>query len=372
MLKKLFLGIGLLSGTIIGAGVFALPYVFSRSGWLIGSAYLLIFAAIVALAHLMYAEVVESTPGEHRLVGFSKMYLGKFFEWVATIISPIGLMLMLTVYLILGERFFMLILPGTLKPAALLLAWLIGTFLIFWQTKRLALAETLGTLSIAAIIFVIFGYGAKGLGNLETLPAADLKYAFLPYGVILFSYWGRTAIPPLVKFFKESKALRLARPAVIIGTVLPAILYVFFIAGVIGLVANNVTEDSVVGLASTLPIEAVWLVGVLGLLAVLTSYAVVGKNIYQTIVFDARQKPFLGGLAVALIPMLLYIAGFNNFIALIGVVGGIFVSIEGVLIVLLWRRVRREKKRLGWVVITSSWLLLAVFCGGILYELIYH
>jgi amino acid permease len=372
MLKKLLLGVGFLSGSVIGAGVFALPYVFYHSGWLISSFYVVVFTTIVIISHIMYAEVVEATPGEHRLVGFSRIYLGKFLELVATIVSPIGLLFMLTIYLVLGEKFILLIAPNSHSLFAFILIWLLGTMVIFWKTSQLAIAELIGTVSIAAIMFLIFGYGVRNLSGIFNMPMANWSLLFLPYGAVLFSLWGRTAIPPLVRFFRDSNQIKLINPSIILGALVPGVLYTLFIIGAINLTAPDVAESSVSGLAAALPVGAVWIIGILGLLAILTSYAVIGKNIHQTVIFDVKQKPWVGAAIVGLVPLSLYFLGFKSFISLISVVGGVFLSIEGLLIAQLWRKVKLERATWSWASAVFFWILVIIFFGGILYEIFYH
>ena len=180
-----------------------------------------------------------------------------------------------------------------------------------------------------------------------------------------------TAIPPLVRFLRERSRWELINPAIIFGALVPGLLYTLFIIGTINLTAPNVAESSIAELAVALPTGMVWVIGILGLLAILTSYAVIGKNIHQTVIFDIKQKPWVGAVTVGLVPLVLYFSGFKNFISLIGVVGGIFLSIEGLLIVQLWRQVRMDKKKWGWLTNILFWILVLIFCGGILYELIY-
>ena len=48
--KEIGLPAGLLSSLIIGAGIFALPYVFYRAGFLVGLFYLVIFSIVFSMA----------------------------------------------------------------------------------------------------------------------------------------------------------------------------------------------------------------------------------------------------------------------------------------------------------------------------------
>src|SRR5689334_18826733 len=80
-----------LFGTIVGAGIFGLPALVQKSGWLIGAFWMIALAGVVCLTHLLYAEVIMVTPGKHRLVGYVRLYLGKGFSRVETVSSTLNL-----------------------------------------------------------------------------------------------------------------------------------------------------------------------------------------------------------------------------------------------------------------------------------------
>ena len=53
-----------LFGTIVGAGIFGLPYVVQKAGYLPGLFWMVVLAGAVMLTHLLYGEIVMATPGE--------------------------------------------------------------------------------------------------------------------------------------------------------------------------------------------------------------------------------------------------------------------------------------------------------------------
>ena len=69
MYKNFILPAGLLAETIIGAGMFALPYVFQKSGIGLGLFYLFFFGLVSILIHLMYADIILRTSENHRFAG---------------------------------------------------------------------------------------------------------------------------------------------------------------------------------------------------------------------------------------------------------------------------------------------------------------
>ena len=69
-----------LTGTIIGAGILGLPYVFSQSGYLMGLFWLLFLGGVVLYVFLCLGEVALRTRVDHQLPGYAKKYLGKWGE----------------------------------------------------------------------------------------------------------------------------------------------------------------------------------------------------------------------------------------------------------------------------------------------------
>ena len=83
MYRSIFLPASILSGVIIGAGMFALPFIFESVGLATGFFYLAFFAAALILVYLVYADLVVRTPGKHRFVGYARIYFGDLGFWFA-------------------------------------------------------------------------------------------------------------------------------------------------------------------------------------------------------------------------------------------------------------------------------------------------
>ena len=70
---KIIYAIATLSGTIIGAGLFALPYITLKVGFWMILAYFLLLGGVVILIHLFFGELALKTPDFKRLPGFAKI-----------------------------------------------------------------------------------------------------------------------------------------------------------------------------------------------------------------------------------------------------------------------------------------------------------
>ena len=79
------LALSTLVGTIVGAGIFGIPFAMLKSGIVPGLFYLFLLGAIICLLHLFFGEVCLRTSGKHRLVGYANIYLGKWGKTVATL-----------------------------------------------------------------------------------------------------------------------------------------------------------------------------------------------------------------------------------------------------------------------------------------------
>lgn len=377
MFKNVILPAGLLAGTIIGAGIFALPFVFEKAGTLTGLFYLVIFGVVFTLIHLMYAEVILKTEGNHRFPGYARIYLGNFGFRSTILTTVIGMIITLTIYLILSVSFINLIKPTNFNAVGfpnILFFWLLGSAAIFLEIRRLAFLESLITGGIIVIVLIIAGYGLNFLDKINTASIFNIQNIFLPYGAVLFALAGRTAIPTVINYFqKTNQPPSGVKKPVILGTLAPALVYLLFVFGILGL-SGVVSEDAVSGLIGHVPDLILTLIGIFGLISLWSSYIVIGLDVKNTLRYDLKFPKILAGLAVIFSPLILFLLGFQNFLAMIGLVGGIFIALEGIFIVLMWRKSRKTKpepvifKKLNPFVVYA---LIMVFIGGIIYGIIH-
>jgi len=366
--------IGLLTGGIIGAGVFSLPYVFHTSGLLIGIGMLVLATIAYCFIHLMYADIIIGTPGQHRFVGYIARYLGTKASYLAILMAVVEMVFVMTIYLVLSISFTKLLIPQFSPLLALVLFWAISSACIFINPRRFVFAEVLASVGIILVIGLLFVVGLPKLGVTSNQPLIGEGNIFLPLAAILFALSGRVAIPPLIDHFRKrnlSTSVVSIRKAILLGTSIPAVVYVFFVLSILAL-SGSVSEDSITGIIGLIPAWLSIAIGVLGLLSLWSSYILVGLDVSNTLKFDLELPLWLRLCVVVVAPIVLYVLGFSNFIGLVGLVGGIFLAIEGVFILLAWLSAR-EKKSLGGITKVSRPALIflwLVFCGALIGVLI--
>lgn len=338
MNKDFLLTTGLLAGTIIGAGIFSLPYVVSRLGILNGFFYLIGFALVYFVVHLMYANLIRVNQGEHQFFYLAKKYLPRGLSDFASFIILAELVFVLTVYLILAPTFAKLVF-GEGGLAALFVFWFLGSIFIFAKLSFLDWAEFLGTLSILVIVAIIFFVGGGSRFGTPIFTPMNLPLFFLPFGPMLFSLAGRPAISKVMEKYRQVKAggKNLSLNKVIFwGTVIPAVVYFLFAVSILRL--NPEPSAEALNSLGFLPPAILILLGLLGLLTLWTSYFIIGANIKDILRIDLKKPAWFGAFAVLATPLILYFLGFKNFLPAVSLTGGIFLSLEGIFVITMWRK----------------------------------
>ncbi|MBI5079158.1 hypothetical protein HZB06_00565 [Candidatus Wolfebacteria bacterium] len=377
MYRSIILPSSILAATIIGAGAFVIPFVFVQAGLITGLFYLAVFAVAFTLIYLMYADIILRTKEDHRFAGYAEFYLGKSFKWPTILSTIVGMFFILTVYLILSASFINFIWPAAPDIYKIAAFWLVASLAILLKINRLAVSEFLTVIGIVTIVLIAFIYGLKDFEKIFSVPlvAADWHKTFLPYGAILFALAGKTAIPTILGYFrKNNQPFINVKPVIILGVLLPAIVYFIFAVTVINL-SGAVSVDAVSGLADYLPSWLTVLFGVLGFIAIWSTYIVIGRDIEKSLIHDVKLSNSLAAAIVFFSPLALYFLGFQNFLELIKTIGGVFVGIEGLLIVLIWEKAVKIspvdngvfKKPHSFI---GAFLFLIFFIGAI-YEIIY-
>ncbi|MEX0877297.1 MAG: aromatic amino acid transport family protein, partial [Candidatus Spechtbacterales bacterium] len=187
-----------LVGTIIGAGIFGVPYVMAQSGFWPG---LVLFGALTGLMlilHLMYAEVVERTGSGHRLTGYMEIYFGKKAKDFTTISVVLAVFGSLVVYILMAMEFLNSVF-GELFSNKLywgIMFWALLSIGIVKGIKTVSNAETV-LLGLLGFVLLMITFRGAPMIEFSNFNSFNFKNIFVPYGVILFALAGFQAIPEM-------------------------------------------------------------------------------------------------------------------------------------------------------------------------------
>ncbi|MBI2574081.1 MAG: hypothetical protein HYV78_01665 [Candidatus Wildermuthbacteria bacterium] len=371
------LGLSTLLGTIIGAGIFALPYVVSKSGAASGIFYLLFLGAVMALLHLCFGEICLRTAEKHRLIGYAQKYIGFSGKVLVTISTLAGTIGALLAYIILGGAFLEMLLSRVLPLSGYafsLLFWGALSFFVFQSIRAVAKAELVMNAVLFAAVVLLLAF---------TLPKADISnfslfnanYLFLPFGVMLFSLSGGSAIPEIAELLKSGRDKKSLFKLIALGFGIVVALYALFTFGVVGVSGENTTKDALEGLRASLGDGVVAVGALFGLLAVATSYLILGDYLKNSFVRDYRYPPLVSGIVAVGIPLALFAYGFQEFISVIGVAGTVMGVLEGATILWIFRNAKTMGDREPeYSLRIPSALLAAIFLvlvGGAIAEFLF-
>lgn len=338
-LKNLIDGTGIVVAATLGAGIFALPYTFKNAGWLTGIVYLIFLGGAVVYAHFIYWQTLAATKEKKSLLGLARTLFGKIGFNMGLLSIVFGLILALVVYLVLGAGFLKIIFPFLGTKTALTLFWLLISLPLLQKIRRLLNLEAWAVFFVSAIILWIF-FDALGK-SIILPPSVNLDNLFLAFGPVLFALAGWTAIEPL---YEQRERLGIKnRPLLILflGTGFAALLYILFVFGIFSSVgsANIITPDTLSGLSW--PTWKLTLLSTLGILAIWTSNELISLEIENSLKSGLQWNAASSLVFVLLVPITLVILGLNNFLRVLGLVGGVFLSLQYLLILLVGGRVLR-------------------------------
>lgn len=359
--KNYILPVATLSGAIIGVGFFSLPYIALKAGTWIMILYFIVLGAIVVFVHLIFGEVALLTPDFKRFPGFVRFHLGKLFGSLYLFSTILGSFGVLLVYLIIGSDFLANIFGGNRLFFAFIF-WGLISFIIFFGIKIISRVE-LGVvifLFLALFLILITGFSEIKLTNIFI---SNFKFQmsnlFLPYGPIIFSLWGMGIIPEIEEMLGKNK--KNIKKIIGLSFLIVSIVYLFFIFLILGIAGNNTTETALTGLKNYLNPAAFSFSLFLGVITTFTASVMLGLTLKKVFIYDLGIKKIKAWLITCLIPLILFLLGLNSFIPLISFVGGVLLSIDGILILLMYKKLVGKK--------AFIYPLALIFLLGIIYEI---
>ncbi len=360
-----------LIGTMVGVGIFGVPFVFAKAGFFVGLGFALLTAFVTLLSNLMFAEVILRTPGHHQLVGYAQRYLGPWAKRTMLFTNTLGITGALLAYVVIAGEFLNTIFSSFfyLQPSTYsLLFFAVCAVLLLFRFRTVAVVEFVMTVLFVTMVLIVVGVSIPSvhLANFTTFTPA---FWFLPYGVLLFAFGAITSIPLQRELLTGRE--HLVRPSLITAVGIVGTLYVLFAFAVVGVSGEITSPDALAGLAGTIGDGVITFGSVFGILAISTSFLMLGSALKDVFRLDYRLSPRSAWLLTVLPVIVLYLAGLRSFIQVIGIVGAVAIGIESSLVIGMYVVARRRGERIPeFTLAVPRWLLwsmVALFLAGIVY-----
>ncbi len=329
-----------LIGTVVGVGIFGLPYVFSQAGFVFGLVVLVVIAALSLLTFFVYADLLEVSQQHVRFVAVVSNQLGPFGRWIATLAYFGSLWGALLAYIIVGGQ----LLFNILRPV---LAGEIFTYqVIFWLIVSIGMVGgSIFVRRLQSILIPIFFVMIAAL-TLFALPHLHVDYLIameptnplLPFGALIFAFSGFSAVPECREALGKHKSS--LRSALLLGVVLIGAVYALFSLAVVGMTGPFTSTQAVDGLRLAMGPEVSTFVSVIGLCTVFTAFISVGNALTNSLVYDFRGRFLFSWALTACVPLAAFLFGARDFIGVIGATGGLLGGLSGVVLLIAYERAR--------------------------------
>jgi tyrosine-specific transport protein len=363
-----------LAGTMVGVGIFGIPFAFAKAGFWIGFLFLVAIGIVTLVLNYIYGEIVLRTHKPHQLVGYTKLYLGNFWKRVVFFSIILNTYAALLAYIIIAGEFLPNVLSSVMYlPSNTFSLWFfaIASIFILFGVKTISVVELILGSLFAAVILLIFGFGVSEI-NLSNFSYSSPEYWFFPYGVLLFAFSGLSSIPIQREILANREGQ--LKKSIFWAVAFVGVLYFIFGLTVLGISGESTTPDAISGLTDHLGGTIIFLGSVFGVLAVTTSYLMLGTALLEIFNLDYGLSKKISWLLVIFPPLILFLGGLRSFIDVISLAGGVAIGLEAFILIFVFMKAKTHGDRLPEYSLRFPvwflWLLALIFAGGIVYTFI--
>ncbi len=344
-IDNMWYAVATLVGSTVGVGIYAIPFTFQKATLGVGLLFFLVVGGLVLLSNLLYGEIILRTARRHQFVGYVNKYLGAwprrinvFNFWVSLYGSMIAI-------IIIAGGFLSTILSGLVMLSPVVFSTIFILFisiLVALGLRTVARVDFWMMLLFIGIVLIITLVGLPHI-QLSNFQIPSTGYWFLPFGVILFALTGVTGVPLAREYLvgQEQKF----KKVLVLGTLIPVALYLLFTLVVLGISGDATSPDALSGLRSVLGSKIIILGSLFGFLTSSTIFLNMATALKESLHQDFHFKNRFSWIFIAVVPYLLFLSGIRNFIDIIGLVGGIAISIDMILLVFVYVQARRHGER---------------------------
>ena len=378
--KKYFQAIAVMVGYIVGVGMFGLPYLTVRAGWLVFVVLLVVLGLAQYFLQLIYANIIVTNGSFHRLPGYVEKYLGLKGKWAVFPAKLIGNYGALLAYIIISSIFLRQLLGRFLGENLILYASIIvalAAIVVFRGIRAISKVE----LYMSALLFFVIGVMVyKGWETIEAenYLVIDWKNILLPFGAMLMALDGNGSLPIVGRLVKKDVVL--FKSVIRTSMILSSLILTLFVFVIVGISGANTTPDALVGVQKILANGVITLVLIFGLFSIMTSIIGVAESIKESLWWDFKVNKTLAWALAVFVPYILYLAGITDLIGVIsfiGAVGGGFCAIIMLSVFLKiqsapWVKKKKNKMPMFKYKPPNAlvYLLMVLFAIGMIYEIV--
>ncbi len=377
---------GIISGMIIGSGMFVIPYAVQVSGvwWSVLNAVVAFFAVLAI--HLAYGEIVASASESHRLPGYVHEYLGLIPSHIERVAQVFSLNLILLIYAILAGKFLSILVSGWGEAifsgassdsiSYYFSLILMAVCALVFSSRSARIVGSANFVMVVLLVGSILGISMFALSQPGELAIPSIGVdPFFSFSIFIFALGGLSVIADAADMFTGRSVAKpsLFRRSIIVGTTVPLFLYVFFAVSMLWVFGESISPNFLEGVEGLLGGRAMRFGALIGFLALIKSYILLGYDLKKLYELDLGVRPSLAWIIAAGVAPIIFLLGVGNVVSLMSLVGGVFVALDGLFVVLVLRAMRRKgvvQKRFLPLGSFTEVILIAIFVFSAGYEVI--
>jgi len=246
----------LISGTAIGAGILALPILTSQGGFFPSIVIYLLTWMFMASTGLLLLELCIWHDAETNIVTLAHKTLGKF-GLISTWLVYLFFFYCLTIAYVVGTQnlvnFFLGESVSTWVSSLIFLT--IFAPIVYLGARAVEGVNNVFMVGLV-VSYLVFVYLGVPQMHVERLLNVDVKYSLIAFPVIFVSFGYQGIVPSITFYLKKNvKAIRLA---ILIGSFIPFVVYIFWEGLILGIVPQDLlTEALAKGQNAIAPVQEV-------------------------------------------------------------------------------------------------------------------
>lgn len=333
MKKEFFDAVWTFVGITVGAGIFGLPYVFSRAGFFTGLVVMLFVGLVMLVISLYLGEIILRTKGRHQLCGLAEKYLGMNGKTVMFTAQALSIYGALTAYVVGSGQALAAIFGGNSLMYSILF-FIVLSFVIFFGINMIERFESIFT-PLKILLAVVLAFLLFKFFDFSNISGFSYYNLLIPYGVSIFAFTGVSALPEMNEELKNKRHMLWA---IIWGMIITFLIYLLFVLSVVGSMGDvgEVATVSLSGFGSGINLFA----NLFALFAMATAFVVLAFALKENLILDYGMGGSISWFIVVIVPLILTLSGFFGFVKLIELSGAIAIGV--ILSLILWMHTRAK------------------------------
>ena len=359
-MSNFFLSSLILLSTVIGVGVFALPFVLVKSGLAWYIFWSIFWLLTLSLFYLIYLELLLKSGGRVNFPGILANFIKPIFRFVGWLLDIITYGVTLLLYLLVVSEFIPELIPMNPLLAKIIFSLISFVFVVFNLKIFSRLEAFLGIL----IIFLTLYFAYFGFTQGTFLSISFDNKPLAAYGPLFFALSGISAVPVMYDLLKDKKKFFITTSLTYFIIV---IIYFLFALGIVYLTSGNVDEMSLVTLKKYLKPQVFNLSIVLLLINIFTTFIEMLYYLKRGLQNEFNFSSSLSNIFILFFIIFLSFLPKFHFLSLIEFLGNFSLSLETLFLSYIYLKLPREKVAIPKIVIIFlSVFILIGFIHGII------